>query len=328
MDTSISDFEALRAYMESRGIAVAGLRDIVDAASKILEGKEELSKNERRVARLLWHLGLVVKTPSGKVRPTPQLEAVSQGNTALLAKRLARWTPMRILLRYMIASGGSATLEDVVRDLGGVMKRVTEKYLPVLKLAYPKLKCPVSKPFNKHVVDTVLFKLGADLGFLKYDRGRGVAHLTELAEEYVEQHAVEVIRTAPRSPIILAAVAATVTSARRVYLVSPWIDGEVAEALSPLLHGREVVVVTRKPVEGRQGERHRRALQILAQRGEVLCYERLHTKLAMGTSAVVTSANFTVASMLHNIETGVYYHETPTPLRVHAEEIVAAADTC
>jgi hypothetical protein len=33
----------------------------------------------------------------------------------------------------------------------------------------------------------------------------------------------------------------------------------------------------------------------------------------------------TVSSLLHNLETGVYYRKTPEPLREHAEEIAATA---
>ena len=72
-------------------------------------------------------------------------------------------------------------------------------------------------------------------------------------------------------------------------------------------------------------ERHRRALEILSQGCEVLLYPKLHTKLALGDSAVMSSANLTCASLLRNLETGVYYYEAPPTLRVHAEEIAASA---
>ena len=88
---------------------------------------------------------------------------------------------------------------------------------------------------------------------------------------------MEVVRTGPNSPVVLAAVAAAAASGNNVYLVSPWIDREIAEALAPLLEGK-AVVVSRPPSEARHAE----ALKLLAQRGEVLCYDKLHTKAVAG----------------------------------------------
>jgi len=70
---------------------------------------------------------------------------------------------------------------------------------------------------------------------------------------------------------------------------------------------------------------HEQALAELAERCEVRVYERLHTKLALGRGALVTSANMTKASLLRNLETGVYYREAPEALREHAEEVAATA---
>ncbi|MGB9706109.1 MAG: hypothetical protein ACPL3C_11715, partial [Pyrobaculum sp.] len=269
----LTDFEALRAYLEARNTAVSSIRDVVETAQKIISGGE-LSKSEKRTADLLWHLGLVLKTPGGALRPTAQLRAVARGSLdsySLIARRLARWTPMRILLRYLAAKGGAAGLDDVAEELGAEMKNVTGKYLPVLRLANPRLKAPVSKPFNPHVVEAVLFKLGAEVGLLTYDRAHKTASLTELAEEHMEQQGVEVVRTAPDSPIVLAAVATSVTSAKKVYIISPWVDDKVAQALDPLLHGRKAVVISREPHD----EPHRRGLEILSKHGEAHCYRHL-----------------------------------------------------
>jgi ABC-type transport system involved in cytochrome c biogenesis ATPase subunit len=84
------------------------------------------------------------------------------------------------------------------------------------------------------------------------------------------------------------------------------------------------VVVSRPPREARRAE----ALELLAQRGEVLCYDKLHTKAVAGVSVVVTSANLVKTSLLRNIETGVYYRETPTALRLHLEEVAASGRPC
>jgi len=51
-----SDFDLLRAYIESRGTAVAGVDDLVAAARELASGRKLPWRN--RAAILLWHLGL------------------------------------------------------------------------------------------------------------------------------------------------------------------------------------------------------------------------------------------------------------------------------
>ena len=319
----MSDFEFLRAYVEARNVAYADLRLVRQAAEKISRGvpRAEMTDEERRTADLLWHLGLAVASLERGLtyRPTPQLFRVAKGDVSLLAVRLARWTPMRLLLRFLASKGGEVSLDEVEERLGGRMLEVTKRYLPALRLT--GLRRPVKKPYNRHVIEAVLLRLGSETGLLKGDR-RTMA-LTELAEELLETESVEVVRTGPNSPVVLAAVAAAAASGNKVYLVSPWIDREVAEALASLLEGK-AVVVSRPPRE----KPHVDALALLAQRGEVLCYDKLHTKAVAGTSAVVTSANLVKTSLLRNIETGVYYRETPTALRLHLEEVAASGKPC
>jgi hypothetical protein len=319
----VSDFEFLRAYVEARNIAYADLRLVRQAAEKISRDvpRAEMTDEERRTADLLWHLGLAVASLEGGLtyRPTPHLLRVAEGDVSLLAIRLARWTPMKLLLRFLAEKGGEASLDEVEKRLGDRMLEVTKRYLPALRLA--GLRRPVKKPYNRHVIEAVLLRLGSETGLLKGDR-RTMA-LTELAEELLETESVEVVRTGPNSPVVLAAVAAAAASGNKVYLVSPWIDREVAEALASLLEGK-AVVVSRPPRE----KPHANALALLGQRGEVLCYDKLHTKAVAGTSAVVTSANLVKTSLLKNIETGVYYRETPTALRLHLEEVAASGRPC
>ena len=57
------------------------------------------------------------------------------------------------------------------------MLEVTKRYLPALRLA--RLRRPVKKPYNRHVIEAVLLRLGSEAGLLKGDR-RTMA-LTELA---------------------------------------------------------------------------------------------------------------------------------------------------
>jgi hypothetical protein len=319
----VSDFEFLRAYVEARNVAYADLRLVRQAAEKISRGVPwtEMTDEERRTADLLWHLGLAVASLEGGLtyRPTPQLLRVANGDVSLLAVRLARWTPMKLLLRFLASKGGEASLDEVEERLGGRMLEVTKRYLPALRLT--GLRRPVKKPYNRHVIEAVLLRLGSETGLLKGDR-RTMA-LTELAEELLETESVEVVRTGPNSPVVLAAVAAAAASGNKVYLVSPWIDREVAEALARILEGK-AVVVSRPPREKTRAD----ALALLTQRGEVLCYDKLHTKAVAGTSAVVTSANLVKTSLLRNIETGVYYRETPTALKLHLEEVAASGKPC
>jgi hypothetical protein len=312
----LSDFDLLRAYIESRGTAVAGVDDLVAAARELASGRKLPWRN--RAAILLWHLGLARAAIEGEkavLLAARSTARVAAGDLALLAARVARWTPMRILVKYL-AERGPAAAEEVAAELGARSREVTGRYLPVLQLAF-KLREPAAKPFNRHVVEAVLFKLGSQLGLLEVEGGE--ARPTELALELAWEPEVVVVKTAPRAPLALAAAACALAQAAKPYLVSPWIDPEVARALAQLVRGG--VVVSRPP----RDSGHERALAELAERCEVRVYERLHTKLALGRGALVTSANMTKASLLRNLETGVYYRETPEALREHAEEVAATA---
>ena len=220
----MSEIEYLRANVEARNVAYADLRLVRQAAEKISRGvpRAEMTDEEKRTADLLWHLGLAVASLERGLtyRPTPQLRRVAGGDVSLLAVRLARWTPMRLLLRFLADRGGEASLDEVEKRLGGKMLEVTKRYLPALRLA--GLRRPVKKPYNRHVIEAVLLRLGSEAGLLKGDR-RTMA-LTELAEELLETESVEVVRTGPNSPVVLAAVAAAAASGGQVHLVSPWID--------------------------------------------------------------------------------------------------------
>ena len=63
-------------------------------------------------------------------RPTPQLLRVAEGDVSLLAVRLARWTPMKLLLRFLASKGGEVSLDEVEERLGGRMLEVTKRYPP------------------------------------------------------------------------------------------------------------------------------------------------------------------------------------------------------
>ena len=226
----LTTFEALRAYAESRNVAVASVRDVVRVARVLSGGPRrlrDLPKADRRVVALLWHLGLAVahlKLGGGSslwVSPTSLLSRIAGGELAPLTVRLARWVPMRLLLRYMAARGGAATVDDVERDLGSEVLETTRAFLRVLKFAYPRLRGPVRKPYNRHVVSAVLFRLGAELGLL-VKRG-DEAEMTELAYELLGEPRVEVVKTMPKAPLVLMAVASVVGSSRRVFLASPWV---------------------------------------------------------------------------------------------------------
>lgn len=312
-----SDFDLLRAYIESRGTAVAGAEDLIAAAQALASG-QKLPWSGNRAAILLWHLGLARAALEGKkaiLLATQATARVAAGDRTLLAVKVARWTPMRLLVKHL-AESGPATAEEIVAELGALSLEATGRYLPVLQLAF-KLREPVAKPFNEHMVKAVLFKLGSQLGLLEVEGGR--AEPTELALEFAWEPEIEIVKTAPKVPLALAAAACALTQAAKPYLISPWIDPEVAQTLTPLLH--HGVIISRPPRE----EKNREALAALSKHCEIRVYNRLHTKLALGARAVVTSANMTVSSLLHNLETGVYYRKTPETLREHAEEIAATA---
>jgi len=326
----ITAYEALRAYVESRGLSTVNLKRLREACYLFRQPRHssELDSNQRAVARLLWSLGLAVIEPVEKgwrVRASRIAEKVLRGETTLITVRMARWTPVKVLIRYVASRGGQTTVDNVVRDLGGAVREAMKRALPFLRLAYRKVK-PVVKPYNRHIVEALILTLGSELGLFETDARREEIALTDLSYELLEYRDVDIVRTAPRMPIILAAVAAIVTSSAHVRVVAPWIDPEVAKALIEL--STRLTVVTRPPQIERTLKAKRKkeeAIEVLSQRGEVLVYPHLHTKLVAGQQALVTSANLTLYSLVRNIETGTYHYTVSPQLTSHIEEIIAAS---
>jgi len=327
----LTTFEALYAYAASRGTAVSKLQDIVRLCRYIV-GRDivrmrNINTYDRRVIKLLWHLGIVAiyvrhidRKTAFYVKPTVMAHYIAKGNLTPILLRIAEWKPMKILVKYIAAKGGYTTSSEVEKDLGNTMFNITEKLLPILKFTY-KLNRPVKKPFNRHIIEAVLFKLGKELGLLRGEKHQE-AYLTEIGYELIRHDQIELIKTIPKVPLVFMVAASVIHDSNKVVIVSPWIDVKVFEALEPILSNKEITIICRPPEKKRQ-----QVLRILENYGEVLIYPKLHTKMLAGESAIITSANLTKASLLYNIETGVYYHQTPPSLRAHIEEIKASAET-
>ncbi len=275
-----------------------------------------------------------------------------------ITNAMLNWHPIKILVRYLAWKGGSASINDIVKDLGCCMKRLTSELFDALKLVIPDervLKTPrrflsyvkeicgedvdergVLKPFNKRRVEELLVPILKSLKLVELDKD--IISLTDLGIEY-SRHIMmipqsELVITEPLFPQTYAALLSVLyRSSRSVYIISPWV--EVTPSGSGLLLSllrtlkdrfNEIVMVLR------DDEHNRRVLRNLLRNNalsdlpiSIYLVKNLHAKMYVSIPALVTSANLLFTSIGINYEVGLYYPVAPKDLIEFKDLLLSAA---
>jgi len=196
-------FLAVKANLDSRGIAFANLNYITPLLEELIEQKQitvasgnELlghkNSNTNSIMKLLEHIQLLRKEKgSGKTfyRLTPKALEFYQKNKkndliGPIKPLFLDWLPLRIFVKYLQESP-RCKIEEVKEILGEQIKRHTAEIAELI----PEMgiKKGYLKPFNEMIITNVLVKISQFLGLLVTEKRRGPYTLTDEGREIAEK---------------------------------------------------------------------------------------------------------------------------------------------
>ena len=329
---------------------------------------DERREFDRATLLLLYRLGLLLPCVDSSIelkvfrdRVVKLCPTTSRHRdvSKLVEERILEWHPVRLLVRYLALRRGVAHVEDIVRDLGCTMKRLTSELYDALSIVVPRnvLSTPsyfmprireicgddvdtrgVLKPFNAKRIKELLVPLLKSLGIVEcVSPNCETIALTDRGFEYarsvlrIPDH--EVVVTEPLFPQTYAALLATLyRHGKRIFIVSPWIERLYGKPLLTELlkldfvKGASIYVVLRDDEDNRRFvEEFSKQLHSIDASIGVYMVRNLHAKLYASIPALITSANLLLTSIEWNYEVGVYYTVAPRPVVELVDTILSAA---
>ncbi|MHA1747440.1 MAG: hypothetical protein ACTSYF_02210, partial [Promethearchaeota archaeon] len=198
-------FIAIRAYLESQGIAFANIEYIQTLFDTILKeqtitagrGQDILghkTDTATSVFKLFEHIGIIKKEINQDKEILysfsdigSQLLKEEQGSGNYLQPIIPfflNWLPFKLFLKYLQISPGSTT-EDIYQNLGKQVENHTKEYNKLVPLKYVDSKTGVAKPFNSFVIPNSLATIGKLLGLTINKKKDGPYELTPLGKYIV-----------------------------------------------------------------------------------------------------------------------------------------------
>ena len=250
----------------------------------------------------------------------------------IIRRVFIKWYPLYILLTY-IKQCGSLTVLDIVRDLGGEMKKWTSLLYDLgIKIMH---KRGVEKPFNKFVVANFFLPLAEQLYLIDVSDNKisltcdGELFLNEMSLIH-EARDYDVITTAPGDYTIYSAIADVLYACNsEVYIISPWINSSLVRIIENIVRFNDklntVYLITRNEKLNRNTicELHDKISNIDI---KAYTYRSLHAKaivnLDISKQSVVSSANLRKTSLYRNYELGIYFIKTPGEVINFVEQLM------
>ena len=195
-------FIAVRAYLESSGIAFAET-EYINALFETLMKEEEITAEEGReilghktdtatsVFRLFEHIGIVSKRLTEKKETYYSFSSI--GKNLLKDQKGKRryiqpltpffltWLPFKIFLKFL-EENPNTTTEEINEYLGTQVMKHTKEYSQIYPLKNVDKEKGVAKPFNKFVIPNSLAKIGEYLELITFDKKDGPFSLTPLGK--------------------------------------------------------------------------------------------------------------------------------------------------
>lgn len=196
-------FIAVRAYLESSGIAFAERKYIIALFNELLKEQEITSERGREIMehktdtatsvfRLFEHVGLMSKRMDIDDRTTYYsfsklgeeiLKDKKEGQNIFqpLTPFFLTWLPFKLLLKYLREKPNSTT-EDINKELGGQVATHTKEFVKYIPLKNVSEEKGVTKPFNKFVIPNSLAEIGKFLELIIAEKKDGPFYLTPLGK--------------------------------------------------------------------------------------------------------------------------------------------------
>ncbi|MHA1874812.1 MAG: hypothetical protein ACTSUC_00025 [Promethearchaeota archaeon] len=195
-------FIAVRAYLESKGIAFAN-EEYIEKLFDVLKKEKEITAKQgmeilghktdtsTTIFRLFEHVGIIKKRNDRK-------ENKSYYSFSKIGKQVLTdnpmdnpiqpftpffltWLPLKIFLKYLQLYPGS-DIEVIRENLGGQVAKHTREAKEILELRHVDKDKGVDKPFNRHIIPNVLVPLGKSLRVVRADGRNGPYYLTPLGK--------------------------------------------------------------------------------------------------------------------------------------------------
>jgi len=334
-------FTKMLKYLGHRGKATVGeLNRLLLSETEVKFAKT--GKEGYYYAQLLRHLDLAAIV---KKRRTYEVALTSYGQSianeilkprnrretiGALREVFLKWLPLQVFLKYILMKG-KASPKEVVKDLGGEMRKWT-KILYQLGIARNIMRKPgVAKPYNKFVVQNMFVPLAQQLNLVLIQNGKlqlnpeakgAIEKLVSTEKEY------DIVKTMPGEYTIYSAIADTLSDAKEAIIASPWINGTIVELVKNTYKisktPQEITIIVRKT---KDNINHIKQLTKIPIHIEAYYYNKLHAKTATNPRgpAIISSANLVKTSLLRNYEIGIYYQKTPTTIIVALQELMSIA---
>ncbi len=245
-----------------------------------------------------------------------------------IRKVFLKWPPLQVFLKYILTKG-KTTPKEVIKDLGGEMKKWT-KILYQLGIAKNIMRKPgVAKPYNKFVVQNLFVPLSQQLNLVLIQNGK--LQINPEAKETIEklvtaEKEYDIIKTMPGEYTIYSAIADTLSDAKEAIIASPWINGTIVELVKNTYKiskaPKEITIIVRKT---KNNINYIKQLTKTPTQIKAYYYNKLHAKIATNPNgpAAISSANLVKTSLLRNYEIGIYYQKTPTTITTALQELIS-----
>ena len=195
-------FIAVRAYLESRGIAFANIEYIqtlfdtlrkeqtitAERGQEILGHKTDTATS---VFRLFEHIGIMKKQTS---QENELLYSFSNIGSQLMRDEkisgnirhpiipfFLTWLPFKLFIKYLQLAPGS-TVEDIYQNMGRQVENYTKEYSELIYMKNVDPNKGVAKPFNRFVISNSLATIGNFLGLTMNKKKEGPYELTPIGK--------------------------------------------------------------------------------------------------------------------------------------------------
>jgi len=236
------------------------------------------------------------------------------------------WYPLQVFLKFVYVKG-RVSWRDVVKDLGGTMRKWT-KTLYEIGIAKEIMRKPgVAKPFNSFVVRNMFIPLAKQLNLVNHENGKLSINpeIKNTLAKYFAEKEYDIIKTMPGEYTIYSAIADIYVDAETTVIISPWINSTIVNLIEKTqkINSKlnQITIVTRKTANN---IKYIKQLLKTPIKINTYYYNKLHAKITINPEgpATISSANLVKTSLLKNYEIGIYYTKTPKQITTATEEII------
>lgn len=168
LDRALTIAESLKGLEAFKGSeeVLRNAEKIASYIEKLNADPESLESRARKVmSQLMNSLGFIKNDKQLTSKGKELLQASPPEQHYLISSALAAWEPLKIVVDYL-NEAKEATIDDLDTDLGGIMKRRTEKLVELDLIEWPGAT-EGFKSLNPHKFNAIVKPLAIGFGFVR-----------------------------------------------------------------------------------------------------------------------------------------------------------------